>query len=154
MSERQVKAWVCDLCGHIWIAGKGSAPEKCAKCRKRAWNKQPSAPKPAAAPRKRPLPPPVTASPSMPALDYKARAAGMTEDDGDPVPAILPKVVEVRVDDVVVPLIPPADEGSEERFSAAIDRLAKPHPKMGEKCPHNWSSWFLCPKCNSKVVPA
>lgn len=32
-----VEAWVCDLCGHVWLPGK-SYPKQCAKCRTRIWN--------------------------------------------------------------------------------------------------------------------
>jgi predicted nucleic acid-binding Zn-ribbon protein len=189
VSERQVRAWVCDLCGHVWIAGKGGAPEKCAKCRKRGWNKNRPKDRPAQSRRQaKPLVQQVLPTHGVAdnsPVDYKMRAAGEEEGESfsveiatrETLGAMLkrageefdvreeqeffartaeatlssPPVVEVKVDDVVVPLVAPADDGSKERFAAAVDRLAKPHPKIGEKCPHGWSSWFLCPKCNSKV---
>jgi hypothetical protein len=39
-----VKAWLCRLCGHIWLITEESnnpapakIPDKCARCRKRHW---------------------------------------------------------------------------------------------------------------------
>jgi hypothetical protein len=33
--------WRCGLCGHVWLKdlAKDEAPEQCAKCRKRKWNR-------------------------------------------------------------------------------------------------------------------
>lgn len=28
------------------------------------------------------------------------------------------------------------------------EAVAKEHPKFGEKCPHNYANWMLCPMCN------
>jgi hypothetical protein len=41
MGTQQVKAWVCDKCGHIWIASD-LVPTHCAssKCRSRQWNQR------------------------------------------------------------------------------------------------------------------
>jgi hypothetical protein len=44
MSKIQVGAWKCDLCGHVWIAGK-VYPKQCAKCRTRIWNSDGAEPK-------------------------------------------------------------------------------------------------------------
>src|SRR5437868_1214297 len=101
MSERQVKAWVCDLCDHIWIAGKGSAPEKCAKCRKRGWNKVDAKPK-RVVPAKPTPRPRATVSAAHTPVDYKMRAAGFTDlasDEADfcsLAPVGTPQVVEVK----------------------------------------------------------
>lgn len=27
------------------------------------------------------------------------------------------------------------------------EALAKPRPKVGEKCPHGWANWLQCEKC-------
>ena len=39
MSSQQVLAWVCDVCGHTWIASE-LVPTHCAssKCRSRRWD--------------------------------------------------------------------------------------------------------------------
>lgn len=34
-----VKAWVCNICGHKWLAADPKKPPTwCAKCRSRRWN--------------------------------------------------------------------------------------------------------------------
>lgn len=38
MSLKKLDCWICDLCGHDWIA-RGEKPKQCAKCRKRGWNR-------------------------------------------------------------------------------------------------------------------
>lgn len=40
MAESTRRVWVCEItgCGHVWIAASTVAPEKCAKCRSRAWH--------------------------------------------------------------------------------------------------------------------
>ena len=36
--RKQVWCWVCELCGHTWIASGIDAPEQCAKCKRRGWH--------------------------------------------------------------------------------------------------------------------
>lgn len=45
MGYESVKVWVCDVCGHRWIAGE-LVPTHCAssKCRSRKWDNTPSEP--------------------------------------------------------------------------------------------------------------
>lgn len=40
MGEDTVKAWVCDVCGYVWLKVAGRHPEQCASkaCRSRKWN--------------------------------------------------------------------------------------------------------------------
>ena len=38
MSVTEVKAWVCDKCGYIWIKVAGRHPLRCPGCRTRSWN--------------------------------------------------------------------------------------------------------------------
>lgn len=42
MGNESVKVWVCDVCGHRWIAGE-LVPTHCAssKCRSRKWDSDP-----------------------------------------------------------------------------------------------------------------
>ncbi len=36
--RKQVWCWVCELCGHTWIATGIDAPGQCSKCKRRGWH--------------------------------------------------------------------------------------------------------------------
>ena len=36
--REQAWIWVCELCGHRWLASGVDAPAKCAKCKRRGWH--------------------------------------------------------------------------------------------------------------------
>ena len=74
--------WVCDYsnCGHVWLAvvgdgGEVRLPEKCAKCRRRGWNRpggeavpvivKPAARKPAQAPPRTQVEAPAAIAPAI-----------------------------------------------------------------------------------------
>ena len=39
MGVTEVKAWVCDECGYLWIKIAGRNPLRCPSCRTRSWNR-------------------------------------------------------------------------------------------------------------------
>jgi hypothetical protein len=39
MSRESAYVWVCESCGHKWLAKTELAPSQCAKCRTRGWHK-------------------------------------------------------------------------------------------------------------------
>ena len=40
MGEHLAKAWVCDVCEHVWLGRSSVKPEKCPRCKSRMWNKE------------------------------------------------------------------------------------------------------------------
>jgi len=53
MSFETEKVWKCDfeMCGHRWWKDNSEPPDRCAGCKKKNWNKQPSKPKEPAKPK-------------------------------------------------------------------------------------------------------
>lgn len=135
-------AYKCDFadCGHIWLAKIERA--RCAKCKRRNWNKNGTLQTQA------PLLEPVVAKPKKTKKVLHDQSAEPAEPllNGFNMPAVSNEVVaEMKL------ALEPEPEKSEQ-FAAALKALTGPKPKVGEMCPHGWASYLQCPKCNERMA--
>lgn len=137
MSSVMHPAYMCDFadCGHIWLAKVERA--RCAKCKRRNWNKNGTLQTQA------PLLEPVVAKPKKAKKvlpDVLPTAQGLDL----PVETSNEPIAEMKL------ALEPEPEKSEQ-FAAALKALTGPKPKVGEMCPHGWASYLQCPKCNERI---
>lgn len=129
---------------------------RCAKCKRKNWNKVKGdvvrAPKtrkrkPKAAPAAEPSTPPghVTQGDVMEDL-------GLIEPDPVVVEPEKPLPAAAAPEPVEEPVLPTiVRQPTAAKYREILKQLAAPEHKIGEKCPHGWSNWLQCPKCNQKV---
>lgn len=140
-------AYQCDFenCGHIWLAKEERA--RCAKCKRRNWNKK------------------GVLKSQTPLLDVvakpkKAKKAApapghVTKGDIFDDPGLSPQdVLEAKakadesITDIKIALEPEPEHS--DKFQQALEALSGPKPKVGEQCPHGWASYLQCPTCNER----
>jgi hypothetical protein len=142
------KCWVCRWCGFAWLRKSEEPPKNCAsqKCRKQNWLgesgqsvAQPSTTPQAAQPAPAEIQPPIPkqAKPGKPARHLRPSLVSAAP--------IGVQVSPVRSGQVAI--VPAGEPDVPARFAQLAATLATPH-KVGERCPHGWANWLVCPTCN------
>lgn len=161
-------AWHCDFpaCGHVWYSAK--EPLRCAKCKRKNWNKVKGevvrAPK--TRKRKPKAEPPILESKtivemspastatmevvdgSITSVTILSKGTGYESPYAGPIPVVdIPVIIETTP---VLPTI--VRQPTAAKYREILKSLTNPDHKIGEKCPHGWANWLQCPKCNPKAA--
>lgn len=151
MAIERRQCWVCEVCGWAWMITGDTPPLQCVsvRCRSRRWHASASPGKTSPV-----APPPSMADDARPDAGRKTATRKAPQPDAASprqlasVAPIQPRIPRVRSDesDIAQALLPSAAPA----LARLADAVALPR-KVGEMCPHGFSSWLVCAACNPRT---